>query len=133
MKSVRVANYLQTLRRDLIKVAEACGVEHPGLIDTDAVEILDGRTGSTPLHEVYGYRPDWGLPSAADQAEIIRLMTRGGAAGCVGGAVRHRNRVTSCRGGCRSREVATQSKIFRRTPLLTSLFGQRDGTALTRS
>ena len=34
-KSVRVANYIKTLRRDLLKVAEACGVEHPGLISTD--------------------------------------------------------------------------------------------------
>jgi hypothetical protein len=74
-KSVRFANYVRTLRRDLMKVAEACGVEHPGLIDTSAVEILDGRTGSTPLHEVYGYGPGWGLPSEADRAEIIRLMT----------------------------------------------------------
>ncbi|MFC5925127.1 FMN-binding glutamate synthase family protein [Micromonospora vulcania] len=74
LKSVRAANYLRTLRRDLVKVAEACGVEHPGLIGTDAVEILEGRTGATPLHEVYGYRPEWGLPSSADQAEIIRLM-----------------------------------------------------------
>ncbi|WP_256092167.1 glutamate synthase-related protein [Micromonospora haikouensis] len=83
-KSVRAANYLRTLRRDLVKVAEACGVEHPGLIDADSVEILDGRTSATPLREVYGYRPDWGLPSAADQAEIVRLMTpqapRGGTA-----------------------------------------------------
>ncbi|SCL30756.1 Glutamate synthase domain-containing protein 2 [Micromonospora rhizosphaerae] len=75
LKSVRAANYIRTLRRDLIKVAEACGVEHPGLIDTDAVEILDGRTASTPLREVYGYRPGWGLPSAADRAELVRLMT----------------------------------------------------------
>ena len=45
LKSVRVANYIKTLRRDLLKVAEACGVEHPGLISTDSVEILDGRTG----------------------------------------------------------------------------------------
>ncbi|MFG1888731.1 glutamate synthase-related protein [Micromonospora sp. NPDC049051] len=74
-KSVRAANYIRTLRRDLVKVAEACGVEHPGLIDTDAIEILDGRTASHPLHEVYGYRPEWGLPSAADRAEIVRLMT----------------------------------------------------------
>ncbi|MGK5173552.1 FMN-binding glutamate synthase family protein [Geodermatophilus sp. CPCC 205761] len=74
LKSVRVANYLETLRRDLFKVAEACGVEHPGLIPVDAVEVLTGRTASTPLGEVYGYQPDWGLPSAADRAEIIRLM-----------------------------------------------------------
>jgi glutamate synthase domain-containing protein 2 len=75
LKSVRAANYVATLRRDLLKVAEACGVEHPGLIDSGAVEILDGRTASTPLADVYGYQPGWGLPSAADRAEIVRLMT----------------------------------------------------------
>ena len=75
LKSVRAANYIATLRRDLMKVAEACGVEHPGLIDTGSVEILDGRTASTPLRDVYRYQPDWGLPSAADRAEIIRVMT----------------------------------------------------------
>ena len=74
LKSVRAASYVQTVRRDLLKVAEACGVEHPGLIDSGSVEILDGRTGSTPLHEVYGYAPDWGLPSAADRAAIVALM-----------------------------------------------------------
>jgi hypothetical protein len=39
------------------------------------VEVLDGRTASTPLAEVYGYEPGWGLPSAADRAEIVRIMT----------------------------------------------------------
>jgi glutamate synthase domain-containing protein 2 len=75
VKAVRVANYIKTLRRDLVKVAEACGVEHPGLITTDSVDILDGRTASTPLHEVYGYKPGMGVPSAADREEIVRLMT----------------------------------------------------------
>jgi hypothetical protein len=58
-------------------------VEHPGLIDSSAVEILTGRTASRPLREVYGYEPEWGLPSAADRAEIVRLMTeapQGGSA-----------------------------------------------------
>jgi glutamate synthase domain-containing protein 2 len=84
LKSVRAATYIQTLRRDLRKVAEACGVEHPGLIDTSAVEVLTGRTASRPLSEVYGYEPGWGLPSADDRAEIARIMTeeapRGGSA-----------------------------------------------------
>jgi hypothetical protein len=75
LKSVRLANYVKTLRRDLMKVAEACGVEHPGLIDVDSVEILDGRTASTSLRDVYDYPPEWGLPSAADQRAIIELMT----------------------------------------------------------
>jgi glutamate synthase domain-containing protein 2 len=81
LKSVRLANYVATLRRDLLKVAEACGVEHPGLIDTGSVEILDGRTASTPLGEVYGYEPGWGLPSAADRAEIVAIMTAGAPQG----------------------------------------------------
>ena len=75
MKSVRLANYVKTLRRDLVKVAEACGVEHPGLIDAGWVEILDGRTASTSLRDVYQYQPSWGLPSAADRAAIIEFMT----------------------------------------------------------
>ncbi|MDP9391336.1 MAG: FMN-binding glutamate synthase family protein, partial [Actinomycetota bacterium] len=81
LKSVRAANYIRTLRRDLLKVAEACGVEHPGLIETDAVEVLTGRTASTPLDEVYGYEPGWGRPSATDRAEIARLMTGEAAQG----------------------------------------------------
>ena len=48
LKSVWAATYIGTLRRDLRKVAEACGVEHPGLIDTSAVEVLTGRTASRP-------------------------------------------------------------------------------------
>jgi glutamate synthase domain-containing protein 2 len=75
LKSVRAANYVKTLRRDLMRVAEACGVEHPGLIDTTAVEVLTGRSAATPLHEVYDYRPEWGLPSESDRQEIARIMT----------------------------------------------------------
>ena len=78
---MRAANYVSTLRRDLLKVAEACGVEHPGLIDSGSVEVLTGRTASTPLHEVYGYQPGWGLPSAADQDAIIAIMTAGAPQG----------------------------------------------------
>ncbi|MCF6743798.1 FMN-binding glutamate synthase family protein [Blastococcus sp. KM273128] len=74
LKSVRAANYIATLRRDLLKVAEACGVAHPGLIDTGSVEVLTGRTTSAPLREVYGYEPGWGLPSEADRAAITALM-----------------------------------------------------------
>ena len=74
LKSVRAADYVKTLRRDLMRVAEACGVEHPGLIDASSVEVLTGRTASTPLRQVYGYAQDWGLPSAEDRAAVVGLM-----------------------------------------------------------
>jgi glutamate synthase domain-containing protein 2 len=84
LKSVRAANYVKTLRRDLLKVAEAAGVEHPGLIGAGDVEILTGQSVATPLHEVYGYDPAWGYPSEADRTEIVALMAgtapRGGSA-----------------------------------------------------
>ncbi len=74
LKSVRTANYLKTLRRDLLRIAEACGVPHPGLIAVNDIDIVDGVQSSRPLGEVYGYRPDWGQPSAVDAEEITRLM-----------------------------------------------------------
>ncbi|WP_197380643.1 FMN-binding glutamate synthase family protein [Mycolicibacterium mengxianglii] len=77
VKAERLANYVKTLRRDLVKVAGACGVVHPGLISTASVDILDGRTTATPLYEVYGYTPDMGLPSAADRQRIAELMAGG--------------------------------------------------------
>jgi hypothetical protein len=76
LKSVRCANYVRTLRRDLLKLAEATGVEHPGLIGSTAVEILTGQSVATPLHEVYGYELAWGFPSPKDRAEIAQLMIR---------------------------------------------------------
>jgi hypothetical protein len=75
LKAVRAANYVMTLRRDLLKVSEACGVEHPGLIDADAVELLDAATTARPMRELFGYQPDWARPSAADRAAIVALMT----------------------------------------------------------
>jgi len=73
-KSVRAANYVKTLRRDLLKVSEACGVEHPALIGPDAVEILDTLSTGSLLSEVYGYQPGWGFPSEADQAAVVALL-----------------------------------------------------------
>jgi glutamate synthase domain-containing protein 2 len=74
LKSVRAANYIKTLRRDLLKVAEAAGVEHPGLIRTDDIEILTGQTVGTPLGAIYDYEPGWGLPSEEDRRELAALM-----------------------------------------------------------
>ena len=75
LKSVRAANYIRTLRRDLLKVAQAAGVHHPGLVGPRDVEILTGQTIGTPLHEVYDYEPNWALPSEADRRDVLALMS----------------------------------------------------------
>jgi glutamate synthase domain-containing protein 2 len=74
LKSVRVANYVKTLRRDLLKLAESCGVAHPALIDADDIEVLSGTSVGVPLREVYGYQPGWGRVSDEQRGEIERLM-----------------------------------------------------------
>ena len=82
-KSVRLASYVKTLRKDLLRVAEACGVAHPGLITPDDLELLDGMDSATLGHH-YKYRPGWGLPSEADRTAVAELMAatapRGGSA-----------------------------------------------------
>ncbi|MDP3894166.1 FMN-binding glutamate synthase family protein [Nocardioides sp.] len=75
-KGERVANYVSTLRRDLLKVAETCGVQHPGLIGPNSVELLNTLADGRMLEEVYGYQPGWGYPSATDRSEIITIMER---------------------------------------------------------
>jgi len=74
LKSVRFASYVSTLRHELLQLALACGVEHPALVGADRIEVLDGRFGSTTVHELFGYEPGWGFPSATDQATVRTLM-----------------------------------------------------------
>jgi glutamate synthase domain-containing protein 2 len=73
LKSVRLASYVRTLRKDLLKVSEAVGTVHPGLICPEDLELLDGLTSAT-LGTHYDYSPGWGLPSEADRAAVTQLM-----------------------------------------------------------
>jgi glutamate synthase domain-containing protein 2 len=75
LKSVRVANYVATLRVELLQLARACGELHPALVGPDRLEILDGHYGSRTAAEVFGYEPGWGLPGPADR-EAIRTTMR---------------------------------------------------------
>src|SRR3954447_4836380 len=73
-KSERVKNYVIALRRDLLKVSEAVGVAHPGLIGPDDVDLVAGVRSSAALREVYGYEPGWGLLGPALREEIVSVM-----------------------------------------------------------
>jgi glutamate synthase domain-containing protein 2 len=76
VKAVRAANYIRSLRRDLLKVSEACGVSHPSLIGVDDLEILNGQESATPLRTIYEYQCLWGQPSQSDEHDIDKLMTK---------------------------------------------------------
>jgi glutamate synthase domain-containing protein 2 len=74
LKSQRAASYLVALRRDLLKVSEAVGVAHPGLITPADIDLLDGVRTATPLAELYGYDEGWGRLRADQAAEIERIV-----------------------------------------------------------
>jgi len=73
-KAARLANYVTNLRHELLRLSHACGVEHPGLLTADHMEVLDGSFGSRPLYEVFGYEQGWELPAQADADGVLRIL-----------------------------------------------------------
>ena len=76
LKAARCANYVKTLRRDLLKVSEAVGVAHPALITADDIDLIDGLLSSRPLRDVYGYGRHWGTVGPERAEEITRIMAQ---------------------------------------------------------
>ena len=75
LKSARLANYLVTLRKELVQLANACGEVHPALVPLDRIAILDGLTQRS-ARDLFAYEPGWGLPTEEDVAAIRALMRR---------------------------------------------------------
>ena len=75
LKASRLANYVMTLRKDLLSLSRACGVPHPSLITADQLELLDDRFGAKTVAELFGYGRGFGLPSDIDCEDARRLMT----------------------------------------------------------
>ncbi len=73
-KAERVRNYVVALRRDLLKVSEAVGVRHPGLIGPDDVDMVDGLRSTQALRAVYGYEPGWGELGPALKQEVVGII-----------------------------------------------------------
>lgn len=70
-KSVRVANYLTGLRHDMLRLAYACGVEHPSLVTGEAIALLLEGDRTESLWSRYGYEPSWHV--SANEAAVIDL------------------------------------------------------------
>ncbi|WP_028650370.1 FMN-binding glutamate synthase family protein [Nocardioides halotolerans] len=73
-KAERVHRYVIALRRDLLKVSEAVGVCHPGLVGPDDVDLADGLRSVAGLREAYGYEPGWGELGPALREELVSIM-----------------------------------------------------------
>src|SRR5699024_10313173 len=76
----RCANYLRSLRRELVKVSGAVGVPHPAMIVPRDVGLARGTRDWATLAEIDGYGDDWGVPGQADIRAITDIMVAGGVA-----------------------------------------------------
>ena len=72
-KSHRLANYLVSLRKDILALSHACGEVHPALVSLEHVDLLEGLSRRS-AREVFGYAPGWGLPSPDDVRAIREVM-----------------------------------------------------------
>ena len=69
-KSHRLANYLATLRKDLLHLAHATGYSHPALVPLDSLDLVDSNAQSRSAREAFHYQPGWGLPPEAEVASL---------------------------------------------------------------
>lgn len=76
LKSARLANYITILRREILNVSRACGVCHPSLVTGKHIEVIDDKFHGKTVTEIFGYEPDWGIPSEADSANIREIMSQ---------------------------------------------------------
>ncbi|GIU84890.1 MAG: FMN-binding glutamate synthase family protein [Acidimicrobiales bacterium] len=74
LKSVRLANYVEALRAELLRLAHACGVEHPALVDLDRIEFVDRCDTGRSARELFGYEPGWGSLSAEMRERLQGIM-----------------------------------------------------------
>lgn len=73
-KAARLANYVGTLRKEMLALSNACGQPHPALVELDRFEILDANYVSTPAREVFGYEPGWGCVTDAVRQDVQGLV-----------------------------------------------------------
>lgn len=73
-KAVRCGNYLRALRAQLLRLSEAVGVAHPGLVTTDDLELMWGTREGRSIREVYGYESDWGYVHGQAREQIVGIM-----------------------------------------------------------
>lgn len=74
LKSARLANYLVSLRKDLLHLANACGQAHPSSVPLSAIDILGEGLTTRPAPEVFGYRAGWGTLPAKPEAPALAAL-----------------------------------------------------------
>jgi glutamate synthase domain-containing protein 2 len=74
LKAVRCANYILTLRKELLQLGRACGVAHPALVPRDRLEIVDPGFQSRAIAEIFGYPNGLGALGEEGRERVARMM-----------------------------------------------------------
>ena len=76
-KAGRMANYIVTLRKEILALSRVCGVVHPALVTPDQCEVLNENFVAQTARELFELDADvnWGLPEDEQRAEIERVMS----------------------------------------------------------
>lgn len=73
-KSARLANYITTLRKEILQLCHAIGVEHPALVTSESFEILGENFRCQSLADTLGIVGVAATPSKEDCNAIVELM-----------------------------------------------------------
>ncbi len=73
-KAVRCAQYIETLREEILQLSWAAGYEHPALMTPDRIEFVDDRFGTRRAADVFAYEAGWGRPSASDCDAVASML-----------------------------------------------------------
>ena len=73
-KSARLANYITTLRKEILQLCHAIGVEHPALVTSASFEILGDNFRSQSLADTLDIVGVPAKPSEEDCKAIVELM-----------------------------------------------------------
>ncbi|MGE5635554.1 MAG: glutamate synthase-related protein [Nocardioidaceae bacterium] len=75
-KSVRAANYIVSLRAELMALARSCGARHPALVTPEHIEIVSGRYTRARVADVFELDPEWLRVDDRRRAEVESLIGR---------------------------------------------------------
>jgi glutamate synthase domain-containing protein 2 len=77
-KAARLANYVVTLRKEMLSLARVCGANHPAFVSPDQCEIINEQFNAHTARSLFelGTEKHWGLPSDEQLVEVGRLMSQ---------------------------------------------------------
>jgi glutamate synthase domain-containing protein 2 len=67
-KGARVGNYVVGLRKELTRIAHACGVPHPALMGPESISVMGADNKLAGAHEFHGVDPRYTHPEARMRA-----------------------------------------------------------------